>query len=165
MAFEGTDQLLQRTQNFVDEHRALYLRSGGREGHIVDLTHAGARGRLPTLLLRTTGRRSGRPQIVPLIYGLYGDEWVVIGSKGGAPDHPAWYLNLTAAPGAQIQVATQAYAVAWRHAEGDEREAVWAYMQQVYPPYADYQAAAQGRTIPVVLFQLKDEIAPFSADS
>ncbi len=165
MPFEGTDQLLKRTQNFVDEHRTLYLRSGGQDGHIVDLTHAGARGRLPTLLLRTTGRCSGKPQIVPLIYGLYGDEWVVIGSKGGAPQHPAWFLNLTASPEAAIQVATQAFTVEWRVAEGEEREAVWAYMQHVYPPYSDYRAAAQGRIIPVVLFRLKDEIAPFSADS
>jgi deazaflavin-dependent oxidoreductase (nitroreductase family) len=163
MAFEGTDQLLKRTQNFVDEHRALYLRSGGREGHIVDLSHAGARGRLPTLLLRTTGRRSGKPQIVPLIYGLHGDEWVVIGSKGGAPEHPAWYLNLAAAPVAAIQVATQAFTAEWREAEGEEREAVWAYMEQVYPPYADYQAAAQERIIPVVMLRPKTEIAPFEA--
>jgi len=161
MAFEGTDQLLKRTQNFVDEHRALYLSSQGQSGHIVDLTHAGARGRLPTLLLRTTGRRSGEPKIVPLIYGLYGDEWVVIGSKGGAPEHPAWYLNLVAAPTAAMQIATQAFAVEWRLAQGDERDAIWAYMQNVYPPYADYQDASQGREIPVVLLRPTSEIELF----
>ena len=164
MAFEGTDRLLKRTQNFVDDHRALYLRSGGQAGHIVDLTHAGARGLLPTLLLRTTGRRSGRTQIVPLIYGIYGDEWVVVGSKGGSPEHPAWFLNLTASPEAAMQVATQAFAVEWRIAEGEERGAVWAYMQHVYPPYAEYQTATDGRVIPLVLLKPAAELPPFDAD-
>lgn len=153
MSFEGTEQLLKRTQNFVDDHRGLYLRSGGAEGHIVDLTHAGARGLLPTLLLKTRGRRSGRTSIVPLIYGVFGDEWVVVGSKGGAPDHPAWFLNLEASPDVAFQVATQAFDAAWRLAEGEERARVWTYMQHLYPPYADYLAAAGGRTIPLVMLR------------
>jgi deazaflavin-dependent oxidoreductase (nitroreductase family) len=164
MAFEGTDHLLKRTQNFVDDHRTLYLSSGRRSGHIVDLSHAGARGLLPTLLLRTTGRRSSKTQIVPLIYGIYGDEWVVMGSKGGAPEHPAWFLNLTALPEAAIQVATEAFEVTWRIVEGDERAAVWSYMQHLYPPYADYQAAAEGRAIPVVMLRPSSKTKLFAGD-
>jgi len=168
MAFEGTDALLARTQDFVNDHRALYLGSGGAAGHIVDLTHAGARGLLPTLLLRTLGRQSGQPRIVPLIYGLHGDEWVVVGSKGGAPDHPAWFLNLTAQnlsgqPEAQFQVATQAFRATWRLAEGAERAAVWPAMVHLYPPYAAYLEAAQGREIPLVLLRPVEAIAPFQA--
>lgn len=165
MPFEGSEQLLARTQDFVNEHRKLYLNSGGAKGHIVDFTHAGARGLLPSLLLGTTGRKSGREFITPLIYGIYGDEWVVIASKGGAPEHPAWYLNLTAAPRARMQVATQAFEVTWREPAADEREAVWTYMAHLYPPYADYQKASAGRVIPVVMLAPTREIAPFDATS
>ena len=164
MSFEGTEQLLKRTQNFVDDHRALYLRSGGAEGHIVDLTHAGARGLLPTLLLKTQGRKTGRTSMVPLIYGVFGDEWVVVGSKGGAPEHPAWFLNLEAQPDAAFQVANQAFGAAWRLAEGEEQARVWSYMQNLYPPYADYRTAAGGRSIPLVMLRPKATTAIFSAD-
>jgi deazaflavin-dependent oxidoreductase (nitroreductase family) len=164
MAFEGTEQLLARTIDFVNDHRKLYLTSGGTAGHIVDLTHAGARGLLPTLLLGTTGRKSGRRLIVPLIYGIFGDEWVVIASKGGSPDHPAWFLNLTAQPSATMQVATQAFEIQHRVAEGDEREAAWSYMQHLYPPYAAYQEAAGARIIPVVMLRPVTEVAPFAPD-
>jgi deazaflavin-dependent oxidoreductase (nitroreductase family) len=164
MSFEGTEQLLKRTQNFVDDHRGLYLRSGGVQGHIVDLTHAGARGLLPTLLLKTTGRRSGRTSIVPLIYGVFGDEWVVVGSKGGAPDHPAWFLNLEAQPDATIQVGAQAFRADWRVAAGEEEARVWTYMQHLYPPYADYRTAAGGRSIPLVMLRPKAEAPIFTAE-
>jgi deazaflavin-dependent oxidoreductase (nitroreductase family) len=163
MSFEGTDQLLKRTQNFVDDHRALYLRSGGTQGHIVDLTHAGARGLLPTLLLKTRGRRSGRSLIVPLIYGVFGDEWVVVGSKGGAREHPAWFLNLEAEPETAFQVATQAFRAHWRLAEGDERAQVWRYMSHLYPPYETYLEAAGGRAIPLVMLRPAEARAVFTA--
>ena len=162
MSFEGTEQLLRRTQDFVDDHRRLYLREGGRAGHIVDLSHAGARGYLPTLLLKTVGRRSGRTQIAPLIYGVHGDEWVVVGSKGGAPEHPAWYLNLAARPEAQFQVATQAFKASWRLAEGAEHAAVWAYMARLYTPYDDYLKAAGGRAIPLVLLRPVEPVPVFT---
>jgi deazaflavin-dependent oxidoreductase (nitroreductase family) len=164
MSFEGTDQLLKRTQNFVDDHRGLYLRSGGADGHVVDLTHAGARGLLPTLLLKTSGRRTGRTSIVPLIYGVFGDEWVVVGSKGGAPEHPAWFLNLEAQPDVAFQVATQAFRAAWRLAEGEERAQVWSYMAHLYPPYADYRAAAGGRSIPLVMLRPSTPAPLFTAE-
>ena len=165
MSFEGTEQLLKRTQNFVDDHRGLYLRSGGAEGHIVDLTHAGAGGLLPTLLLKTSGRRTGRISIVPLIYGVFGDEWVVVGSKGGAAEHPAWFLNLEAQPDTAFQVATQAFTAAWRLAEGEERTKVWAYMERLYPPYADYRTAAGARSIPLVMLRPKAPTPIFTAEA
>lgn len=164
MSFEGTEQLLKRTQNFVDDHRGLYLRSGGAAGHVVDLTHAGARGLLPTLLLKTRGRRSGKTSIVPLIYGVFGDEWVVVGSKGGAAEHPAWFLNLEAQPDTAFQVATQAFGAAWRLAEGEEEARVWSYMEHLYPPYADYRTAAGGRRIPLVMLRPKAPAPVFTAD-
>lgn len=161
MSFEGTDQLLKRTQAFVDQHRATYLSSGGTQGHIMDLTHAGARGLLPTLLLKTQGRHSGKPLIVPLIYGIYSDMWVVVGSKGGAPTHPAWYLNLEATPVVSFQVATQAFRAQWCLAAGDEREKVWSYMAQLFPPYATYRQSAGARTIPLVMLRPIESVAIF----
>ena len=165
MAFEGTDALLARTQDFITDHRALYLSSGGAAGHIIDFQHAGARGLLPSLLLRTVGRKTGAARIVPLIYGLHGDEWVVVGSKGGAPEHPAWYLNLAATPQVEFQVATQAFRATWRLAEGAERATVWPAMVHLYPPYATYLEATQGREIPLVLLKPVAAIAPFPADA
>jgi deazaflavin-dependent oxidoreductase (nitroreductase family) len=164
MAFEGTDELLQRTLAFVRDHRSTYLSSGGVRGHIMDLTHAGARGLLPTLLLKTSGRRTGKALIVPLIYGIYGDEWVVVGSKGGALTHPAWFLNLEARPEVSFQVATQAFRASWRLAEGNERTPVWAYMEHLYPPYATYLQAAGNRTIPLVMLRPIEPIAVFLPD-
>lgn len=161
MSYEGSERLLARTQNFVDDHRALYLSSGGTEGHIVDMSHAGAPGFTPTLLIRTIGRKSGKVQVAPLIYGVYGREWVVIGSKGGAPEHPAWYLNLREKPGVEFQVGPQAFSGQWREAEGEERARVWDYMGRVYPPYADYQSGAGDRQIPVILLLPSQEIPVF----
>lgn len=163
-SYEGSEVLLQRTQNFVDDHRALYLSSGGAKGHLMDMSHAGSPGLTPTLLLKTIGRKSGKAHVAPLIYGIFGRNWVVIGSKGGAPDHPAWYLNLREQDGVEFQVATQAFRGTWREAEGEERQHVWAYMAGVYPPYADYQSGAGDRVIPVVLLHPEEQIAPFQAD-
>lgn len=165
MAYEGSEKLLARTQNFVDDHRAQYLASGGSQGHIVDMSHAGAPGMAPTLLLKTTGRKSGKTQISPLIYGIYGREWVVVGSKGGAPEHPAWYLNLKEMTETEFQVGTQAFKTKWREAEGEERQKIWDYIGQVYPPYADYSGGAGDRVIPVILLRPTEEVAVFTAPS
>lgn len=163
MSYEGSEQLLARTQNFVEDHRALYLSSQGTKGHIVDMTHAGSPGLTPTLLLKTIGRKSGKTHVAPLIYGIFGREWVVIASKGGAPENPAWYLNLIERPDAEFQVGSQAFAAVWREAEGLERPRIWSYMGGVYPPYADYQDGAGDRVIPVILLRPKNEIRPFEA--
>jgi deazaflavin-dependent oxidoreductase (nitroreductase family) len=76
---------------------------------------------------------------------------VVIGSKGGAPEHPDWYKNLLADPTCHIQVSTAGYTAKARTASGEERARLWAQLQKIYPPYDDYQRAAKGREIPVVV--------------
>lgn len=160
--YQGSDELLARTADSIAQHLALYLETGGREGHVRDFTPVGARGFLPTLLLKTTGRRSGETRYAPLIYGLWDGEWVVVGSKGGAPQHPAWYLNL--APGQEVafQVATQAFRASWREAQGEEYAKVFRYMADLFPPYDTYQAAA-GRQIPIVLLRAIAETPVFEA--
>ena len=136
-------------QKWITDHVQLY-REDPDKGHLWDSTFAGGPGLLPTLLLSTTGRKSGRTSVLPLIYKKVGSGFVIIASKGGAPAHPAWYLNLVANPDCEIQVAHDHYRVTARTAEGDERETMWQQLAEIYPPYNDYQAATT-RKIPVVV--------------
>jgi len=147
-----------------DRHRDLYLASGGAEGHIYDLANLGTSGLLPTLLLRTIGRKSGAVHILPLIYGVYGNEWVIVASKGGSPAHPAWYHNLMAMPDVVFQVATQAFRATCREAAGEERERVWDYMARLFPPYVTYQARATDRLIPVVMMKPVEPVPVLTGD-
>ena len=78
---------------------------------------------------------------------------MAIASKGGAPDHPDWYKNLMADPMCHIQVGKQGYRARARTAGGDERARLWAQLQQIYPPYDDYQRKSEGREIPVVVLE------------
>jgi deazaflavin-dependent oxidoreductase (nitroreductase family) len=150
---ESAEALLGRTRNFVEEHLELYLSSGGAQGHIMGFAHVGVDGYLPSLLLATVGRRTGRRSIVPLIYGCWGGEWAVVGSKGGAEDHPAWYLNLQAQDEVVFQVATQAFRARWRSPQEGEQAALWDYMENLFPPYRQYRSAVTHRSIPLVLLQ------------
>lgn len=143
---------------FIKNHRRDYHASGGARGHIVNTGVVGTPRFSPTLVLRTIGRKSGNPHVAPLTYGLWGKEWVVIASKGGAPEHPAWYLNLRPAPTCEMQIATQSFRCTWREAEGEERQRVWDYMCALYPPYADYERTTRGRVIPVILLQPIEEV-------
>ena len=142
---------------WIDRHLQAYLATDGAEGHMLDFSPGGGRTETPTLILKTIGRRTGNPHLTPLIYGRHGREIVVIGSKGGAPEHPAWFLNLKAAPEVAFQVADKKYRGPWRVPEGAERAEVWNHMVELYPPYSDYQARAAGREIPVVLLDPREE--------
>jgi len=135
---------------WIREHVTLYLRDGDA-GHYWDASLGGGEGMLTTLLLFTRGRKSGKQSVLPLIYRPTGNGgYCIIASKGGAPAHPAWFLNLQAEPRVKIQVATQTYEAVARVAEGDERDRLWQMMVDYYAPYTDYQAATE-RQIPVVV--------------
>ena len=135
---------------WIADHIELYEKDPD-QGHLWDSTRVGGKGVLPTLLLTTTGRKSGASRVLPLIYKKVGDGYVIIASKGGAPAHPAWYLNLVAHPACHIQVGRDHLDVVARTADGGEREALWAQLAEVYPPYRDYQQRAGARQIPVVV--------------
>ena len=115
-----------------------------------DAGQAGGKGTVPTLLLVTRGRKSGEPRPSPVIYQPAGSGYVVIASKGGWPDHPAWFLNLQADPECDIQVGRKQMRARARVVTGAERAALWATMRAAYPAFDDYQARTQ-REIPVVL--------------
>ena len=90
------------------EHANRYLSSGGSEGHIYKMTQPGRpEMSVPSLLLTTTGRKSGESFIFPLFYGEDGGKCFVIASKGGAPEHPCWYRNILADPVVEVQVGTK----------------------------------------------------------
>jgi deazaflavin-dependent oxidoreductase (nitroreductase family) len=129
---------------FGQEHVRAYRESDGERGYHWRGT--------TILLLTSTGAVSNEPRTTPLIHRADGDSWVVVASKGGAPDHPSWYKNLEAQPAAEIQVKDQRIPVRARTAEGDERDRLWRLMTEVWPAYDEYQQKTD-REIPVVVFE------------
>jgi deazaflavin-dependent oxidoreductase (nitroreductase family) len=106
-----------------------------------------------TFMLTTTGRKSGRSIDTPIFYFRDGEAFYIIGSKGGAPEHPLWFLNLEAKPEAQVAIREVKTLVRARVAKGAERARLWAAAAALYPPYDDYQAKAGARKIPVVVLE------------
>jgi proline iminopeptidase len=132
-------------------HANRYLSSGGADGHMHTPTQPGRPDKpVPSLLLTTTGRKSGEKFIFPLYYGKTGDSYIVVASKGGAPQHPGWYRNLLADPAVEVQVGTEKFKARARTATGAERAQLWQKALEFWPPYADYQKKTE-REIPVVV--------------
>ena len=110
----------------------------------------------PTLLLTTTGCKSGEKRDVALIYGKCPTGFAVVGSLGGSPKHPSWYVNLQAHPEAEIQVGVDHYHVRARLTEGAERATLLAELTKILPNYADYEKKTQGiREMPVVVLEVQ----------
>lgn len=139
-------------QKLIDDHLRRYVESDGKDGHMWDSTPVGGPGPIPTLLLTTIGRRSGKPIVMPLIYGEADGNYVVVASKGGAPQHPGWYLNLAAQPQVEVQVLAKRFRAKARTSTGTERARLWEKMATIYPPYNDYQKKTE-REIPVVVLE------------
>lgn len=137
---------------WMRDHIDRYLSSGGTDGHMYTITPANLPTMtVPSLLLTTTGRKSGKRYLFPLFYGSVGDSYIVVASKGGAPEHPGWYRNLVADPHVEVQVGTKKLAAIARTATGAERERLWDLAIKFWPPYVDYQTKSAGREIPVVV--------------
>jgi len=133
-----------RLPRWMADHLERYLATNGADGHIW-------RG-MPTLLLTTTGRKSGEERQLPLLYGRDGDRYLVVGSRGGSPDHPSWYKNLVANPEVSVQVLGDRFRARARTANHDERPRLWRTMTKIFPFYDQYQSRT-GREIPVVILQ------------
>lgn len=132
-------------------HRRLYQLTGGVVGkRLVDND---------MLLLTTTGRRTGRPHTVPLLYLREGDALVVIASYGGRDHHPAWYLNLVATPEVEVQVRKGRLKALARIADSEERASWWPRVVDAHGDYAVYQTRTH-RVIPVVLLELHPPDTP-----
>jgi deazaflavin-dependent oxidoreductase (nitroreductase family) len=160
MSDESMAEIANARRNWKNEHLEMYLRSGGTQGHIVDVSDIGGHRFNTTLLLRYAGRKTGRQIIAPLNYGDIGGEVVVVASKGGADHHPAWYLNVRESKELAFQIATQAFRASWREPEGEERARVWDFMVSVFPPYKSYQASTT-REIPLVMMRPLEAIEIF----
>ena len=150
----GEIELPNGIPDLIKTHLRLYLETDGKEGH---MWQAPGLDPLPTLLLKTKGRHSGKERILPLIYGKRGEDYVIVASKGGFPTHPAWYLNLVDEPEVGVQVATEKFQARARTASGDERSSLWEMMAEIYSPYNDYQKTAGTREIPVVVLERSSE--------
>lgn len=139
---------LDSAMDWVAEHTRKYVETGGDDGYMW-------RG-FPTVVLTTTGRKSGDLRRNALIYGKDGDDFILIASYGGRPTHPLWYLNLVADPSVTIQERADVISgVAETVPEGEERDRLWAQMVSIFPPYAEYQAKTE-RRIPVVRVRRAD---------
>src|SRR5690348_16389121 len=108
------------------DHANRYLSSGGTDGHMFKVSPPGyGELNVPSLMLTTTGRKSGEKFIFPLFYGEVGKSYVIVASKGGAPEHPGWYRNLLANPEVEVQVGTQKLKARARTTSGAERARLW----------------------------------------
>jgi proline iminopeptidase len=130
---------------FGQEHVERYRETGGEVGH------KWKRGS-KILLLTTKGRKSGEPRTIPLIYEGDGDRYVIVASKGGAPEHPGWYRNLQKDPNVELQVRDEVFPARARTAEGEERERLWQLVNEQWPDYDSYQTKTD-REIPVVVLE------------
>jgi deazaflavin-dependent oxidoreductase (nitroreductase family) len=163
MSNASSAEIAKARRSWKDEHLDMYVRSKGTEGHIVNVSDIGGHKFTTTLLLKLVGRKSGTTRINPLIYGDIGGEVVIVASKGGADQHPAWYLNIKDSPQIEFQIATQAFRATWREPEGAERAKVWDFMVGVFPPYKGYQASTS-REIPLVMLSAGEPIEVFTGD-
>jgi deazaflavin-dependent oxidoreductase (nitroreductase family) len=130
---------------FGQEHVDRYVATDGEEGH-------DWRKGTSILILTTTGRRSGVERSTPLIYGKHGDDYLVVASKGGSDEPPAWYLNLEDDPEVEVQVKGDRFKARARTASPDEKPELWRTMTSSWPDYDDYQKRTD-REIPVVVLE------------
>lgn len=137
-------EIVDNPTRWVNEHIRKYVDSDGKNGH--------SWNGVSTLLLTTLGRKSGQWRRTALIYGRDGDRFVVVGSKGGAPGHPAWYLNLVDHPQVLVQVGADKFTARAHTASVEEKARLWPLMTKIWPAYDDYQRKTS-RDIPVVVLE------------
>lgn len=130
---------------FGQEHIDAYLETDGERGH------DWIRG-APALILTTVGRKSGEERLSPLIYGMAGDNPMIVASKGGHPNHPAWYLNLREHPEVKVQIRGDKFTARARDATPEERPELWKQMTEIWPDYDAYQRKTD-REIPIVILE------------
>jgi deazaflavin-dependent oxidoreductase (nitroreductase family) len=116
---------------------------------VVDTAAGGYFKGKPVLVVHSTGARTGKARINPLMYLDEGDDRYVFASKGGAPHNPDWYHNLKANPEVTVEAGTESYPAVAREITGPERDRVYAAMADAFPQFGDYQQKTT-RKIPVI---------------
>ncbi|BBB01627.1 hypothetical protein RVR_9131 [Actinacidiphila reveromycinica] len=135
------DNVKTSPSEWVAEQAERYESSGGTEG--TDMKGS------PCLLIDYLGRRSGVWHRTVLIYGRDGDDYLIVASKGGADEHPVWFLSVRDNPDVHLRVGTERFAARAEVLSAQDKARVWPHLLEVYPPYADYQEKTE-RDIPVV---------------
>jgi deazaflavin-dependent oxidoreductase (nitroreductase family) len=129
----------------VAEQVELYERTNGAEGSTLRETG------LPVIIVTNRGRKTGAVRKTPLMRVQDGENYVLVASKGGAPEHPVWYYNLLAEPNVQIRDRENVHSMRVRQVTGQiELQRLWKLAVEAFPPYADYQEKT-ARKIPVFL--------------
>jgi deazaflavin-dependent oxidoreductase (nitroreductase family) len=128
--------------DWVADHTRRYVESGGTDGHLWN--------GVPTLVLTTTGRRSGQLRRNALIYGRDGEDYLIVASRGGDDHDPLWYRNLVADPHVRVQVGADRFDATARTASTEEKRRWWPTMAAIWPAYDEYEAKTD-RDIPVVV--------------
>ena len=136
------EEIIDSPREMVREHLLRYLASDGEDGFI----HNGA----PTLLLTTRGRRTQQLRRTALIFGRHHDDYLVVGSRGGAPKNPLWVENLLVDPKVIVQVRGSVTPAIARLASPSERREYWKIMTEIWPAYDEYQKKTE-RQIPVIV--------------
>jgi deazaflavin-dependent oxidoreductase (nitroreductase family) len=136
------EEVFDSPRGWVARHISQYVETNGRKGHRWQ--------GVPTLLLTTRGRKTGKLRRTALIYGVDGDRYVVVASTGGAAQNPAWYLNLVDDPEVGLQVGAATFRAEARTADRDEKPPLWELMASIWPDYDKYQAKTT-REIPVIV--------------
>lgn len=155
------DETTARMLRWTADHRAGYLASGGAWGHIMDMSFLGGHRYETMLLLRNTGRKSGRTYINGLGYCQFGPEILILASLGGADHNPQWYENIVAGGPVAFQIATQAFNATWRHPGPDEKEDCWTWLIRSNPLFGEYRRISK-RDIPIIMLTPQDAIPVFT---
>ena len=136
-------------REWVAEQVELYEGSGGTDG--LTLRDTG----LPVVIVTNRGRKTGAIRKTPLMRAVDGNNYILVGSLGGAPNHPFWYHNLKAEPDVEIRDGTEVFSMRVREVvDPVERKRLWDIAVEAYPPYQDYQERTD-RVIPVFLAEAR----------
>jgi deazaflavin-dependent oxidoreductase (nitroreductase family) len=129
--------------DWVREQVELYERTDGAEGNTLRDTG------MAVVIVTNIGNRTGALRKTPLMRVKDGDNYILVGSKGGAPQHPEWVHNLRANPDVEIRDLAEVTSMRVREVDDDaERARLWALSVATYPPYEEYQQRTD-RRIPV----------------
>lgn len=132
----------------MDDMNARIMEEFRANGGVVGGDFEGA----PLLILHTSGAKSGKPNVQPLMYQAVGDGFAIFASYAGGPRNPGWYHNLVAGPKVSIEVGADTVEVTARVVDGGERDRIWTRQKSDYPFFADYEQQTS-RTIPVVVLE------------
>ncbi len=138
------EEIIDSPVEWVAKHIRRYVESDGKEGHLYQ--------GMPTLLLTTRGRKSGKLYRTALIYGEDNGRYLLIPSNGGSDDAPSWYLNLVENPEVELQVGADKFIARARNANAEEKPVLWQIMTKIFSRYNTYQKQAD-REIAVVILE------------